>query len=53
MCEDLDETLCARCGRVDCICEDEDEDEHSNPDSDLDTSSECGSLGVDIVSAEG
>ena len=25
MCEDLDETLCAKCGRADCICENEDE----------------------------
>jgi len=46
MCEDLDETLCARCGRVDCICEDE--DEHSDPDSDLDHHGECGSVGVDL-----
>jgi hypothetical protein len=46
MCEDLDETLCARCGRVDCICEDE--DEYNDSDSDLDHHSECGSVGVDI-----
>ena len=50
MCEDLDETLCAGCGRADCICEDD--DEHSDPDSDLNTSSECGSLDLDSVSAE-
>jgi len=46
MCEDLDETLCARCGRVDCMCEDE--DEHSDSDSDLNNHSECGSVGVDL-----
>lgn len=51
MCEDLDETLCAKCGLADCICEDDD-DEHSDSDSDLDTSSECGSLDLDSVSAE-
>lgn len=46
MCEDLDETLCARCGQVDCTCEDE--DEHNDSDSDLDHHSECDSVGVDI-----
>ncbi len=45
MCEDLDETICARCGRVYCICEDE--DEHNDFDSDLDHHGECGSVGVD------
>jgi len=51
MCEDLDETLCAGCGRADCICEDD--DEHSDPDSDLNTSSECGSLDLDSSITEG
>lgn len=46
MFDDLDETLCAACGRVYCICEDE--DEHSDSDSDLDHCGECGSVGVDI-----
>lgn len=45
MCEDLDETLCARCGRADCICEED--DEHSNLDSDLDNRGKCGSLDLD------
>jgi hypothetical protein len=51
MCEDLDETLCARCGRADCICEND--DEHSDSDSDLDTPSECGSLDLDSSITEG
>ncbi len=46
MCEDLDETLCAQCGRADCICEDE--DEYNDSDSDLNNHGECGSVGVDI-----
>ena len=51
MCEDLDETLCAKCGRADCICEDD--DEHSDPDSDLDTLGEWDSLDLDSSITEG
>ena len=47
MCEDLDETLCAACGRVDCICEED--DEHSDSDSDLNNHGECDSVVVDIA----